>query len=307
MAINDFDDGADKTAILKVVDVASKPPPADPAPYLVVIQGKQVGRQVKVVGPAMFIGRADDCAMHIEDDGVSRRHAKVVLEGGQPVLLDNGSTNGTFANGVKVDRHELQDGDKIRVGSTTILKFTVQDSLEESAQRALYDSATRDGLTGAYNKKFFAERLKTEFAFARRRAAPLSLLMFDIDHFKKINDTFGHIAGDVVLKELAAVVTRELRTEDVFARYGGEEFGVIMRDTASTAAMATAERLRATVQRTRFAHDGRIIPVTISVGAAMLDKTLHGEPKDLLAAADALLYKAKHGGRNRVEGPARGR
>lgn len=300
----DNDEVLDKTAVVKLAPAARNMVTGEAAPYLIFIAGKQIGKQFKIVAPEMLIGRSDDCHIKIEDDGVSRRHARVVVEEGQHILMDNGSTNGTFANGARVDRHVLHDGDKIQIGSNTILKYTVQDSLEEHAQRALYDSATKDALTGAYNKKFFADRLKSEFAFAHRRGLKLSLLLFDIDHFKKINDTFGHVAGDSVLRELAGVVTRQLRTEDIFARYGGEEFGIILRDTDAEKAFIIAERVRRGVETYKFTHEGQTISVTVSLGSATLDKERHPDTKALVQAADELLYRAKRGGRNRTESSA---
>jgi diguanylate cyclase (GGDEF)-like protein len=293
-------DTAEKTAVLKLDELDRSLITGEEAPYLIVIAGRQVGKQYKLTEAEMVIGRADDCQVRLEDDGVSRKHARVVHKGGAHVLEDMGSTNGTFANGAKVEGHTLRDGDKIQIGSSTVLKFTVQDSLEENAQRSLYDSATRDGLTGAYNKKSFAERLRTEFSFAQRRAGELSLVLFDIDHFKRVNDTHGHLAGDHVLRELAAVVTRQLRTEDMFARYGGEEFGLILRETEVEKAHAIAERIRRAVQAHPFVHEGTRIPVTISLGVAALDVARHRDAKALVAAADELLYAAKHAGRNRT-------
>ncbi|MBI5497816.1 MAG: GGDEF domain-containing protein [Deltaproteobacteria bacterium] len=298
----DFEDTSEKTAIVKPGLLAA--PGAQSGaqnPYLIVIAGKQIGKQYRVLQGEMVIGRSPDCQVQIEDDGVSRKHAKVVGQNGVYVLADNGSTNGTFANSQKVDQHLLKDGDKIQIGSNTILKFTVQDSLEEEAQRSLYDSATKDALTGAYNKKFFAERLRTEFTFHARRSAPLTLVLFDIDFFKKVNDTFGHIAGDFVLKKVSQVVAGCLREEDVFARYGGEEFGIILRETPAEKAFIVAERIRRAIESGKFVHDERTIPVTVSLGAATLDPAAHPDAKALLKAADDLLYKAKRGGRNRTE------
>lgn len=298
----EFDDKSEKTAIVKPGQLSLTGGGAAAAnPYLIVIAGKQIGKQYKVQGPEMVIGRSPECEVQIEDDGVSRRHARVYNQNGIYMLGDAGSTNGTFANGQKITQHVLRDGDKIQIGTNTVLKFTVQDSIEEQAQRALYDSATRDGLTGAYNKKFFAERLRSEYAFAARRNTPLSLVLFDIDFFKKVNDNFGHIAGDFVLKKVSALVAGSLREEDIFARYGGEEFGIILRETDAEKAFIIAERIRRSIEQNKFLHEGQTIPVTISLGSATLNATAHPDPKALLKAADDLLYKAKRGGRNRTE------
>ena len=172
------------------------------------------------------------------------------------VLEDLGSTNGTYCNGLKVDTKELADGDKILVGSTTILKFTYHDNLDEIFQKQMYESALRDGLTKAFNKRYFTDRLESEFTFSTRHMTPLTLVLFDIDHFKNVNDTFGHPAGDYVLTELSNMMAASLRAEDIFARYGGEEFAIVCRGSDSHPG---ADRRRATAQggRDQPLHVGR--------------------------------------------------
>jgi len=296
----DFDDGSDRTKVLGLQELLAEEPTARNA-YLIVISGRSVGKMYKVASREMYLGRSPEADIFIDDDGVSRRHAKLVqgVEGIR--LLDLGSTNGTFANGKKVDAQLLVDGDRIQIGSTTILKFSYQDDVEEHFQKQLYDSATRDGLTGAFNKKHFAERLRSEFAFSARHGTHLSLVLFDIDHFKNTNDTYGHLAGDEVLRRLSGVVMQQLRTEDTFARYGGEEFAIVLRDTDDERAFIIAERVRRAIESTKFTFERQTIPVTISLGVA----TLHGQNfpsvRDLVQAADEYLYRAKRNGRNRSE------
>ena len=268
--------------------------------YLVVLAGASVGEMYKVEGDKTVIGRGQKAQVRLLDDGISREHAQVVVEGNRIFLEDLGSTNGTFCNGLKVDRRELCDGDKILVGSTTILKFTYHDNLDEIFQKQMYESALRDGLTKAFNKKYFTDRLESELTFAIRHQSPLVLVMFDIDHFKKVNDTHGHQAGDLVLSELSTLLTGALRAEDVFARYGGEEFAVICRGTDLTQASIVGERMRKAVETHRFTFEGTPIPVTISVGIAGLPDPAVKDATDLVARADKALYQSKHGGRNRV-------
>ena len=268
--------------------------------YLVVLAGASVGEMYKVEGDKTVIGRGQKAQVRLLDDGISREHAQVVVEGNRIYLEDLGSTNGTFCNGLKVDRRELADGDKILVGSTTILKFTYHDNLDEIFQKQMYESALRDGLTKAFNKKYFTDRLESELTFALRHQSPLVLVMFDIDHFKKVNDTYGHQAGDLVLSELSTLLTAALRAEDVFARYGGEEFAVICRGTDLTQAQIVGERMRKAVETHRFTFEGTHIPVTISVGIAGLPDAAVKDATDLVARADKALYQSKHGGRNRV-------
>jgi diguanylate cyclase (GGDEF)-like protein len=223
-----------------------------------------------------------------------------VREGEKIVLEDLGSTNGTFCNGIRVDKRELNDGDKIMVGSTTILKFTYHDYLDEVFQRQMYESALRDGLTKVFNKKYFTDYLEKEFAYAARHNSPLALIFLDIDFFKRINDTYGHPGGDYVLSELSNMMANLVRTEDVLARFGGEEFTVLCRGTDLAGAKIVAERLRRAVEGRTFTFGGSNVPVTISLGIASIPDTGINDHSAFLAAADKALYEAKRTGRNRV-------
>ena len=220
--------------------------------YLIVLAGNSVGEMYKISKSETVIGRGSQADIHVVDDGISRRHAMIVHSNEAVVVKDLGSTNGTFCNGERITEHTLSDGDKIQVGSTTILKFTFHDSFDETFQRQMYESALRDGLTKIFNKKYFLDRLESEFAYAIRHQPPLSLVMFDIDHFKKINDSHGHLAGDYALVTLSQVVGQTIRQEDVFARYGGEEFVVICRGVDLPGASQFGERIRRIVQAQLF-------------------------------------------------------
>jgi diguanylate cyclase (GGDEF)-like protein len=269
--------------------------------YLVVLAGASVGEMYKIEGETTVIGRGQKAQIRLLDDGISREHAQLVIIKDRVVLQDLGSTNGTYCNGLKVEGNkELVDGDKILVGSTTILKFTYHDNLDEIFQKQMYESALRDGLTKAFNKKYFTDRLESEFTFAVRHVAPLTLVLFDIDHFKKVNDTHGHQAGDYVLSEISALLTGALRAEDVFARYGGEEFGVICRGSDVMQGQIVAERMRKAVEQHKFMFEGTHIPLTISVGVAGLPDPAVKDAAELVSLADQSLYKSKHAGRNRV-------
>jgi diguanylate cyclase (GGDEF)-like protein len=270
------------------------------AAYLVVLQGTNVGEMHKIEGPEVVIGRAQSTTVRLNDDGISRRHCRVLSIGGQVIIEDLGSANGTLVNGNLVQHCPLKEGDKIRLGAKTTLKFTYQDKLDESFQQQMIDAALRDGLTRAYNKKFFQDRLETEFAYARRHKTMLSLVMFDVDFFKRVNDTYGHLAGDAVLVHLSRLTQTTIRTEDVLARYGGEEFVVICRGTPLTNAGVLGERLRARVEQENFDYQGTRLPVTISVGIAALPEANVNVPSDLIRDADKALYEAKRSGRNRV-------
>jgi diguanylate cyclase (GGDEF)-like protein len=271
--------------------------------YLIVLAGSSVGEMYKIAKTETVIGRGSAADIHVVDDGISRRHALIVHSEGKVVVKDLGSTNGTFLNGDRLEgegERELSDGDKIQVGSTTILKFTFHDSLDETFQRQMYESALRDGLTKTFNKKYFLDRIDSEFAYSTRHKTALSLVMLDVDHFKAINDTYGHLAGDSVLVTLANLVTKAIRHEDVFARYGGEEFAVICRGVDLEGATAFGERVRKMVAGQVFMHADIQIQVTVSVGVATVPDVGMRAPTELVALADEALYQAKRGGRNQV-------
>jgi two-component system cell cycle response regulator len=267
--------------------------------YLIVLAGADVGKMFKLEEGETVIGRSHKATIRLDDDSISRLHAKFVLEGFSVTCHDLGSSNGTLVNGARITDRQLQDGDKIRLGETTILKFTFHDRLDERFQQKMYDAALRDALTRAYNKKYFIDQLATEFSYAKRHRTPLSLIMFDLDHFKRVNDTYGHVAGDHVLIELANITQRMLRTEDVFARYGGEEFCVVLRGIPLHGAGVLAERVRSTIEATHFVFENQRLPVTVSIGVAAQNSDQES-PQDLVEAADEALYEAKRSGRNRV-------
>ncbi|HEX9103647.1 MAG TPA: GGDEF domain-containing protein, partial [Polyangia bacterium] len=221
-------------------------------PCLVVIAGAHLGEIFPVDGE-MLIGRDPQSNLRLaEDEGVSRRHARVTPVADGALLADLGSQNGTYVDGERVQERVLKEGVKIRVGQTTVLKFARYDALEERAQRQLLESALRDGLTHAFNRRYFVERLGAEVRFAERHSQPLALLMLDIDHFKQLNDAHGHLIGDDVLRAVVGVLADTLRAEDVLARYGEAEFAILAREIPEANAMQLGERLRALVAGTTF-------------------------------------------------------
>ena len=291
-------DWDDTTNVASIDEVTARPLERDRA-YLIVLAGTNVGEMFKVEA-GVTIGRGRTADVRLLDDGISREHASIRVEGDSVTIRDLGSSNGTYCNGVPIQVQELRDGDKIQVGRTTILKFTYHDDLDESFQRQMYDSALRDGLTTAFNKRYFMERLTSEMTFALRHEVPLSILMMDIDHFKEVNDEYGHLAGDAVLRELGVAFGRTVRNEDVFARYGGEEFGVICRATPQVQAAHLAERIRRVAEELNVRYNHRQLPITVSIGVAGLPDTIASDAKELISTADRALYAAKHAGRNRV-------
>jgi len=272
---------------------------------LTVITGFNAGQVFALDGTDHVIGRGTEADIWVEDGAVSRAHAKVSCRAdGVYVLEDLGATNGTFLAGERVARsRELRSGDRVQLGPNLVLRFAITDDAEEELQRRLYESSTRDALTRVYNRKYFHERLIAEVAYSRRHRVKLSVLMMDVDEFKKLNDAHGHLAGDMVLRVVAAAVNRLIRVEDLLGRWGGEEFVILARSTGRTEAIKLAERIRESVAAlTVPIGDGEeTLSVTLSIGVAALADAGDGAgPDELLALADERMYKAKGLGRNRV-------
>lgn len=266
---------------------------------LVQIYGRQLGRRHALRAGPVLLGRAEDADVVVESDTVSRHHARLEREdSGVWVVTDLQSTNGTYVNDALVGRDVLANGDFIRVGDT-IFKFLSGDNIESSYYEEIYRSIILDGLTQISNRRYFNEFLERELSRARRHARGLALVLLDVDHFKSVNDRFGHLAGDFVLQELATLVRPRVRRDELFARIGGEEFALVLPESSLDDALQLAEQLRAMVERHRFPCDAEHIPVTISLGAAALTPAAT-RIEDLVRAADEALYRAKAGGRNTV-------
>ena len=267
---------------------------------LIRARGAQLGHVTRLGAEPVRIGRSQECEIWLSDDGVSRKHATIRQEGGGYVVEDTQSANGSFVAGQRVERAVLRDGDLIQFGPQAVFRFSVADESQELLLRQLYEASVTDALTGANNREHFDSQLRMELSYARRHNTDLVLVLFDVDHFKRVNDTYGHPVGDEVLVEIARAVRRLVRNEDVFARYGGEEFALILRGIDIAGGRAAGERLRAQVEKLAIASDKGSIHVTISVGCASLLTTSEPTTESLLQTADRRLYAAKHSGRNRV-------
>ena len=281
-------------AHLSVLDQQGK----DRKSWLVQIYPAQnIGRYINLTGDAVTLGRDDQCSMTFDDGAVSRQHAKIEKVGDRYVVTDLGSRNGTFVNDQAVPSQTLADGDRVRVGHQ-ILKFFAADRFEEQYYERIYKMMTTDGLTEAYNRRYLVDILDRDIARSRRTGHPLSVMMIDLDGFKRVNDSYGHPVGDDLLHQLCERVRSVLRSDELLARYGGEEFTVLLAHSAEAEAKIAAERVRKTVAQTPFFVGGFEISLTVSIGLA----TSRGErpAADLLADADRNLYLAKHRGRNRV-------
>ena len=222
---------------------------------------------------------------------------------GSAAIRDLGSTNGTFLQGEAIQYAELYDGAKVLLGLRTVLKFVLQDSIEQNYQENIYDSSTRDGLTGCYNRKYLMERMVSHLSYSRRHKIPYTVVMLDIDHFKRVNDTYGHRTGDHVLVTISKVISKMVRAEDVFARYGGEEFAIVAQGTSYEGARVLAERVRKRVSEeiiTVVGGHGEKISITISLGVVTVLPTATVDAAKIIAGADKNLYKAKENGRDNV-------
>lgn len=289
-----------KTRITKVQIVKPKTTAGEACLVLIYPPGGDMGKRFELQGDEVVLGRGSDCDVQIDRDSVSRRHARVYRVGNQWMVEDLGSTNGSYVNDVPIQRSPLRDSDFLKIGAA-IFKFLTGTGVEASYHEEIYKMTIVDGLTGAHNKRYFIEFLEREIARCSRYERPLSLLMFDIDHFKSINDTHGHLTGDYVLKEMAKRLLGRIRKEELLARYGGEEFACVLPETDHAGAMTFAEQIRTIIGDTPFEYEGDTITVTVSVGVS----TLTGEaiePTAFIKRSDDNLYKAKRSGRNCVIG-----
>jgi diguanylate cyclase (GGDEF)-like protein len=266
---------------------------------LVVIYGADLGKRIALTEGEIECGRSMSTGIPLDDDAVSRRHARFAFTGSSFIVTDLNSTNGTYVNDVSVRERTLRDGDQIKIGHT-IFKFICGGNIELSYHEEIYRLMTFDGLTQAHNKRAFQTAIEREISRCQRYHRPLSLAIFDIDHFKKINDECGHLAGDAVLRQLAQLVTSNVRREDILARVGGEEFALIVPELELSAARLVAEKLRGIIERTPCRFEDRVIPITSSFGVAELGLTPPMPSEELYRIADERLYAAKRAGRNRV-------
>ena len=292
-------------------DLEDRPTPVCPPPErivrgagcrraaLVPLDGPLAGKAIELSDP-LRLGRGREADLRVDDDEVSRLHAEVRHEGAEWVLVDLGSRNGTAVQGKACSRRVLRDGDFIQIGRGTTYRFALMDEQQEALLLRLYESSVRDLLTGAYNRRHFDERLTSEIAYAVRHGSRLGLLLFDLDHFKRVNDTHGHRARAAVLRYVAGAVSSRRRAADVFARYGGEECAGIRRGVDRRGAARAGERLRGTIAGNAAVFEGVLIPATISVGCAAIECCGERTAEALVEVADRRLYLAKRGGRNRV-------
>ena len=271
------------------------------APCMVQIRGAQLGRRIPLDKPELTLGRSSQCDIVVPLDGVSRQHCVFFVAERRVRIRDVGSKNGTWVQGDRVPHGAsavLTNGDVIHMGDASF-KFLAHGDTEAAYHEAVYKMLTEDALTQVKNRRFLMDVLEREVARERRGTAGLALLLVDVDEFKRINDEAGHVFGDYVLREVAALLARSVRRADCIARYGGDEFAVVLTDSNRAGAEIFAERLRGQIEHERFELDGKTFPVTLSIGVSIWSPEL-GSPATFVNAADVALYAAKAAGRNRV-------
>lgn len=258
-----------KTVVTVISKIGDRRPRADAC--LVVIYGQNIGHKFPVKPGELMIGRSSQAHLQIDHESVSRRHARVVTAESSVTVSDLGSTNGTYVNDEPVDTRELRDGDLIKVGRT-ILKYLSSNNVEAAYHEEIYRLTTVDGLTRCYNRRHLREQLIREVSRATRYQRPLGMLTFDVDGFKRLNEEYGHLAGDAVLAQIGKRIARRIRREDVFARYGGGEFALVVPESSRELVTNLGHRISEIVGESTFGFDDITIPVTISVGVATLDE-----------------------------------
>lgn len=302
---NNQDDNENLDRTIVATQTLSGVKKGDDAPPAVVIligpPGYQ-GKQFPIISNDIAIGRSVDCQIYIDEVSLSRSHAKFIIVGNEVSIIDLGSTNKTVVNGkslAPLSACALRNNDQIKTGNI-IFKFLEKGSIESISTQAMYEKAQKDALTGAYSRGALLEKGPEAIKRAEMINEPLSVVTFDIDHFKKINDSIGHPGGDYVLKELCRIIISKLiRANDFFARYGGEEFVLVLSGTPLKIAGDVGERIRHTIETHDFVFEGKKIPVTISVGVA--EKAPHEHDwAPLYDRADKALYQSKQRGRNLV-------
>ncbi len=288
------------TDIKAALATAEKEAGAKPAAVLVV-GGDLNGTIFDLNRPVTVVGRNPDTEIPLDFQGISRQHFKLTLAEADVILEDMGSKNGTFLNNAKIEGAvKLKKGDIVKVGSIA-LKYLPKGDPERLTYDKLSREANTDRHTGCYNKTYFNNAIELQVKKSKITGAPLTLVIFDLDHFKKLNDGYGHDAGDYVLKEMAGLIRAHgVREQDVFARYGGEEFVVLLPNTNLKQGFEIAERLRKLVETHAFIYETKKLPVTASIGVADYRAGVN-TGTDLFKRADEAVYKSKEGGRNQVQ------
>jgi diguanylate cyclase (GGDEF)-like protein len=285
--------------------------PMERRPALVSLRGELLAVPIPLDRDEVTLGRALEADVRINDSRASRLHARITVErnaehgSARCIIRDLASTNGTLINGQPLTEAVLSEGDKISIGDQ-LFRFDMLDEIDREFQRQIHRLISHDELTGLLTSKSFFSELRREAAKAEVKSHPFCVLMMDVDHFKQVNDTYGHLVGSQTLEEIGDVIKRALRAGDVAARFGGEEFAAFLLDADYAQGLVAAERVRSAVQNYEFSAARRDAPaptgtlrVTISIGVASFPDDAK-DPIELIELADSALYRAKRGGRNRI-------
>ena len=281
----------------------------DLQPALVFLSGDLIAAPIPLERQEVILGRALAADVRINDTKISREHAKITVLTDERtgrteyILTDLSSRNGTFLNGRRITEERLNNGDKISVGKH-ILRFDLHDEIDREYHRQIHRLLSHDDLTGLLSSRSFFSELRREAGRAKAENRPFCVLMMDLDFFKQVNDTYGHLTGSKTLEELGTCIMKSLRSGDAAARFGGEEFAAFLLDAELSQAMVAAERIRSEVEKTQFTVVRRGTfnqkhRVTISIGVSSFPEDSL-DPIELVEMADSALYRAKHEGRNRV-------
>ena len=281
-------------------------------PALVFLRGELIAAPIPLEREEVTLGRALEADVRVNDALASRIHARITIERDPSTgerryrLNDLDSTNGTLLNGEPVREAYLQDGDKLTIGEQ-LLRFDLLDDIDREFQRQIHRLLAHDELTGLLTSRSFFSELRREAARSEAEERPFCVLMMDLDHFKSVNDRYGHLVGSQTIEETSTLITRALRAGDVAARFGGEEFAAFLLNADCAQGLVAAERVRSSVEAHHFAaarrggqnDTGEVLRVTISVGVASYPDDGR-DPIQLVEMADTALYRAKNLGRNRV-------
>lgn len=265
----------------------------------IIIEGEQIGKVFNLTKNHNIIGRSEDADIHLNSPTVSRKHAQILINNDNIFILDLNSSNGTYVNGKRVTKAQLHEGDIFSIGTYKIKLISLSQHDTEFFRR-LKENAEKDALTGLYNKSSITKILETMLTEAKYTKQLVSIAMIDIDFFKIINDKYGHLAGDAVLRDITKLFSSQLRSSDKIGRFGGEEFLLVFNNTPIQDASIICERLRKTIEGTDFFYEDKKINVTISVGLTSNETKRIDNAESLIKIADEKLYMAKKNGRNCV-------
>lgn len=276
-------------------------PTAELRPHLIVLYPRQSFRKIPLIRGKNVIGRGSEADIRLDDEMISRKHCEISWDGEKVTCRDLNSTNGTFVDGSPLSNHPrtILSDNRLQIGKM-VLKIAFQTPDDDTVDRDFFEAATTDSLTKIHNRRTFMDRSIGELAAARRKNQSVHVILYDIDNFKQINDSWGKQAGDLILKGIAQIFSRNKRESDLFARYDGGKFAILLPDMSKSDAVKSAERLRKAVENYRFSFNDAPIPVTISLGISSFKGKEIPSIETILSVADQCLYYAKENGKNQI-------